>query len=509
MDYSISKTNISNIVCSNETNIPQNIDSDIALPEYVDDIETVLSCALTGEIESVSPVDGRVSVEGHGLIKLLYISKDGAVHCFESAVPFSRFADIPGFTPQDCLSVSVKTQYVNCRLVNPRRFDAHGSIVISLRTSRLSECEAVSAAEGAGLQLKTEKLAVSNAYCVNEKPFTLSEMLEIGQELPSIAQIISVSASPFVGETKLISQKALVKGDMTVGIIYISDEKQSRICSAQFTLPISQIVETDKSDESCRCLTRVEVLGTAYSVKADSDGEIRLADISVSARVKVSVFKDEEISLVTDAYSTEYEIECERKKLEARRLREQFTDTCLCRSSFSSQGREIKDILSLTARDVTSCVSHRDTTLTVSGTAKVGMIIEYADGEKGYAEKQLEYEYRREAADGSIICESTVRANTSGFLLTSPSNADIRVEIEIDAAVFEIRSISPVTGITVNDGCRKSPCRAAVTLYYPDRDESVWEIARKYNTTVSAVVEENQLENGKIQAGKMLLIPRM
>ncbi len=508
MDFSLKKENISNIVSVYDSNISQNIDSDITLPEYVDDIETVLNCFLTGEIETSSFNDGRITVEGYALIRLIYTSKNGTLHCFESTVPFSRFADAQNVEANDCLSISACTQYVNCRLVNPRRFDIHGNIVISVKASRITNQSVINSVEGAGLQARCRTVEVSNACAVSEKAFSLSEVLELSEDSPSIAQIISINASPDLSETKLISQKALVKGDMTLDVYYIADDKQDKVCCAQFTLPISQIVETEGGDEGCCSQTSVTVCSVNYTVRADSLGAIRLLDVSVGARAKVSVFKNEEIQIISDAYSTEYEIECERKNIQARCLKDQFSDTCLCRTGFSSTGKEIANVLSLLTRELTSNTSRRDGKLIINGTVRAGLIIEYSDGEKGYIEKTLEYEYSREEGNEEFICEKSVRVNASSFLVTSPTNIDVRVEIEIEACVFKEECLAAITDIAVKEDCKKTPCRAAITLYYPNKDESIWDIAKRYNTTVTAITEENRLEEG---AGKcrMLMIPRM
>lgn len=48
---------------------------------------------------------------------------------------------------------------------------------------------------------------------------------------------------------------------------------------------------------------------------------------------------------------------------------------------------------------------------------------------------------------------------------------------------------------------------SAAVIYFASKDESVWDIARHYNTTVSLVMEENELSEEILSADKMLLIP--
>ena len=44
-------------------------------------------------------------------------------------------------------------------------------------------------------------------------------------------------------------------------------------------------------------------------------------------------------------------------------------------------------------------------------------------------------------------------------------------------------------------------------LYYGAENEDIWDIAKRYSTSVDAVREENDIDGDKIENGGMLLIP--
>jgi hypothetical protein len=509
MDFSVSKSGISNAVCVSDSNISQDVDSDITLPEYVEDIECVLSCAVTPVISSATQSDGRITVEGNALIRLVYTSPDGLIHCFEKSVQFSRFCEADGLLDTDCISVRASTQYANCRLVNPRRFDVHGNIQIFVRVSRIVTQEIITGCVGAGVQTDCEHIEISNVSAIAEKPFTLSEVLEIGSDMPGIAQIVSITASPAVGEVKLISGKALIKGDMAVDIIYLTHESKNGVCSSQFTLPISQIVEFDGGADGDKSAVRIDVSGIEYTVRASSSGEIRLVDTVVSARAKIEVYSQTEIDAVTDAYSTAYCIDSQVKSIETRRFCEQFSDSCLCRCAVNLPQSDIDRVLAMSVRDITCSFAKRDGRLIFSGTLRAGIFVQYKNGEAGYTEKQLEYEYSRPAGVEECVCFKSVHANASNCLISSANTVDVRVELIIDAAVFEIGRHQFITDISVDESRPKACPAAALTVYYPDCDESVWEIAKRYNTTVEAVTRENSVQGDRVRKGDMLILPRM
>ena len=48
---------------------------------------------------------------------------------------------------------------------------------------------------------------------------------------------------------------------------------------------------------------------------------------------------------------------------------------------------------------------------------------------------------------------------------------------------------------------------ASLVIYFSDPGESIWDIARKYNTTVEKIAVENSLTDDVMRERRMLLIP--
>ena len=48
---------------------------------------------------------------------------------------------------------------------------------------------------------------------------------------------------------------------------------------------------------------------------------------------------------------------------------------------------------------------------------------------------------------------------------------------------------------------------ASLTIYYASEGEPLWDIARKYYTSVNAIKRENDISEDKVPTNSMLLIP--
>lgn len=80
----------------------------------------------------------------------------------------------------------------------------------------------------------------------SEKGFTVSEIYEIGDAKPSISQIVRSYASAVIEDTKAVSGKILIKGELTVKTLYIAETNDNELQTTEHTMPINQIVEVEK-----------------------------------------------------------------------------------------------------------------------------------------------------------------------------------------------------------------------------------------------------------------------
>jgi LysM repeat protein len=84
--------------------------------------------------------------------------------------------------------------------------------------------------------------------------------------------------------------------------------------------------------------------------------------------------------------------------------------------------------------------------------------------------------------------------------------AEVRLEVLVSGTVYATKTERLLLSANVADAPAELP-RAAMTIYFADMGESVWDIARRYGTTVSAVQEENGLADETVPEKRMLVIP--
>ncbi len=139
----------------------------------------------------------------------------------------------------------------------------------------------------------------------------------------------------------------------------------------------------------------------------------------------------------------------------------------------------------------------------------VCMLVLDHDAQPNYLERPVDFEYQRALKSDAqkIRCDPTVQVTALDYVLNASDQMEVRIELNITSSVFCSTSLRLITEIRPNEEQIKRSTSAALTIYFSDAGESVWNIARRYNTTMEAIMRENHLESEQVPEKCMLLIP--
>jgi hypothetical protein len=131
------------------------------------------------------------------------------------------------------------------------------------------------------------------------------------------------------------------------------------------------------------------------------------------------------------------------------------------------------------------------------------------DDECLYFEQPTECEHRI-AVTGAcpgLIFEPSADVLSSAYNLAGSEKIDVRCEISLWGCVFCTVSVQSLDEITVDESQPKAKERNKLYLYYAEPGESIWSIAKRYNTSAAAIWEENAATDDMLGERAMLMIP--
>ena len=104
-----------------------------------------------------------------------------------------------------------------------------------------------------------------------------------------------------------------------------------------------------------------------------------------------------------------------------------------------------------------------------------------------------------------LRCEADAQCINIEFSMPNDNEIFVECDIIFDILAFNKVSINAITDIqTLAEKEREDKSR--IVLYYANKDETLWDIAKKYSTSVDALKKYNDVESERISKDCMILI---
>ena len=511
MEYQLTKEvcKTSEVILEGTKEVP--VDLDLTLPDYCPDIEKLLKCRLSPSVTSKSISGDMLEIEGNMLISLYYLdSRKQAVRSCEHSAPFSCSFTVRHGADDALAMIRLRIDYLNCRALSPRRVDIHGAFSVVADVIAASDQEYYSAIQGDDIQQKKAMLTVSRLCAASQQQFSITEVLDIGQGKGFPESILRSELAVSCGSVKALTDKLMVSGEAYLRILYVTDIESGAQDVMTFNIPFSQVLDAKGISDTTTNEVTVEVMNYDTALKSEYEENSTLVTLDARLCATVTATEDAPVELVVDAYSTDYELETENKQYKFTRLRGLLNEEFSVKSEVNTGDCGISRVIDLWCDSVSSLWSVDNDVLTVRGKATCCILALDREGVPYYVERPIDFTAEPEAAGmiSNPSVKTEVRPTGLSFRITGENSLEIKLDMRLTGSVSEQITVKGIVGARCNDDrCRLKDKTAALTLYYAEKGESLWDIACAYCTSAEAIRLENEMTEDLIPADGMILIP--
>ena len=488
-----------------DTEVEQPIECDALLPDYCPDIVRILRCTVHPAVASRRISGLRLELEGTAAITVYYVSGGEGIAKGEYKVPFSRSIELKSEPASPVVGISCRVSYINCRAVNQRRLDIRGAVSLTVQVMSCREEQVIVGAEGMGIQLKKDSWNATRILGQGSREATLEETLELAYGKAPIQTLVRSKGEITLLECRPSGGKAVVKSELKLHLLYYSVSGTWE--QMEYTLPINSIVEIDGAEENCRCDVTQEVLSLTVEPTQDGDGEYRCIRCEATALVIVRAHADYEAVTCSDCYSTSCQCGFRSKNALLQILSDVIRDPFSYKENMPLP-ENVENIIDLWCEPA-GCEIRRETDGMVAvGRLMICMFARMSDGEIYYFDKPLDVERQIAGGfSGEMTFLPRLVCSECGYTFTAKDAIEVRCDLQLEGAAYVPRKITMVDDIALDEKKAKEDVVApGLYIYVADEGETLWEIAKRYNTSVERIMEENddqQADNGS----NALLIP--
>ncbi|GHV47956.1 spore coat protein [Clostridia bacterium] len=524
--------------------VEQGVEFDYVLPDYLPDIFKILKCSLTPCVVSYNITGSQLAIDGVVYIKVLYIAANTkSIKCIKHRYTYSKSIDL-GKNADGLSSVVVsivpKCNYCNGRPVSSRRIDIRGAVGNKIKVTATRETEMLINASGCGIETLTSRLSYCGEKLSTATPLVLREDIEAASSGfdGGAVSILGHDESVSVTDYKIIADKIVVKGEVSLKALYVTappgipaaDEDDSGYNAdvpdsgtADFAeimeaaIPFSQIIDLPGVTDRHVCFINVTILDSDLEVKSNDIGDNRIFAADLTLNISATAHLEKCVSPITDIYSTEYDSSYSVMQIGVETLPHLINEVLTLKNVLEAGEDGITEIIDARCEaEKITCKVNGANELLLSGQVKLEVMGYGKDGTPVHIEKQEPFETTVNIPGVSLTAEHLVdpvlQVTHTTYTISGNNQIELRVTLNLRGAVAKTIPISVVKDITVQpDKPKAKNTDYALKLYYAEPGESIWNIAKRYNTSAGAIIKENDIESssgaGEIEAPYMLLIP--
>lgn len=506
MDISLKHEDYKILTTDKEFSLEENIEAEFQLPEYMPEILKVIKVTAEPKVTSCKAVGTRIDVDGICELRVIYTADDGCIYTFSQGRQFSVCCEKNEIENAVDYNACAKASYVNCKATGTRKAEVKASVLVKIKVFYESCVDIISIEKECGVQVKERKANCLSLGCKKTRSFSMSDTVNLAT--PSAA-IISQKAVVLLSDTRRVSNKLMLKGDVIIDICYVNSDNRAVAEHLTHTIPLNQILEIDGLNESYVGDVQVSVKALDVILKGESDSFTSAFDLSLGLDAAVTMWEEKELTLITDVYGVDMAVASKNNTCTVLSPVDKIYDTYLCNDSFKVPGDGVSCVIDAMGEIAGLKHSITDGCLNIFGSLCVSFIIRDINNSLACVNKAFDFSYKCSSniVAENIICEPIIDIVSIKCAVKNNDTIELRTEMKINASVYNQSTEIFVCEISC-DGEKSLPKRAPIVVYFPNKEnEPLWDIAKKYGTTVSAIAHENELSGDTTEGVKILFIP--
>lgn len=487
----------------------------IIVPDSKPDILKVLSAEANAVVKDKYIQKDRVTVSGNVNYKILYLGDDGesSVKSIYYDAPFSQAINVPGVDDSALPGVSAKVSDVVCNIENSRKLSVQTDIELECNIVNPADIDLVTEIDtDKVVPYKTETLEVFNTIVSQRDFIEIGDTLSIGQGMPMIEELLKTNAVLSQTDTKIVNNKLVVKGIVTISAVYDDVNKKLHVMTQD--VPFTEIVDVSGISDDMITDISYKIDGLESQVAEDNDGDRTIIDFDMTIGVDTSVYEVSEIDVVSDLYSPEADIKIHTTNINVCSLVgvEKTQADLKNNVTLPVDAPDISEIYSISASPEITGISVVEGKMFIEGEVKTA--IEYVSDDDKYPvynfTKAIGFTHKTNISVPNDDIKPYVNISVDKASYSANKSREITVELTVGISSKAVNNsdVNIISKIDVDENLPEY-LMPSIVIYFVQSGDTLWNIAKRYRTTVDDIADINGIDSEMVlMPNQKLLIPK-
>lgn len=486
------------------------IDEDVIIPEGKSGIDHKIKDMGEVCIEKIRAMEERVNVGGCLYFGILYQGDEGC-RSYYGKIPFDEVSAMSGVSSQDMVSGKATLHDLKISIISSHKICVRAVISIAIAAESVYDKEAVCGIDMKNVQCRKKENSFLKMVSGKKETFRIRESVNIENSMPDIEEIMWQDMHIENMEVKSGDRVLNLCGNLVIFAIYKSDKSDNSIYYTE-KIPFSGNIEM--SDAGPEDIYDINVISMEKSLIArnDANGETRIMDGEVIMTIDIHGYREEHTSLLYDIYAPMWTMTPQREEIEyetflvSNRVECRLEDTV----SVDVQGK----IVFTSGNAVVEEVLVDKGSVTVIGVITADVYSQNIDDGSPVNVVKKEIPFSKKIEIENVDDNSTVNVKAENIRMEArkTGQSEISISCIYDISIFARKTVRDdiITDVEYKE-LPKEYLRGipGIAGYVVKDGDTLWDIAKKYCTTVEDIMEVNHLESEQIYPGMKILIVKL
>lgn len=476
----------------------KNFEFDLLLPEQLPNIKESL-CIDTQLISQQIIYDNeKNTVQFKLLFRFLYISDLNnrlEVYTFEHVEEYK-----PDVKMNDNISYifSAQTTSPTIRTLNPRKIFVKSKLIIQCTKVTTQKISTISDNQ-LECCIKSESVSSSsiNEYILDE--FTLEDDLTFGEGYDPIDRIIDTIGHLSSVKCEFVDGYTILKGNIILSFLYASEIDPEKIIHAERSISFEKSIPCTNFEEGIQSISDLRIINIKATPQIDTYGEYRSINVETKIKPIIIAISDIYNVAVTDIFSPNYKELITNQCVGYTKLGSPQEKYITFEGIINTKDSSLQRIISSYTNGEISFSNDNEK---FDGKVTINII---GKGEDGYKCIQFQKEFEESFTVTPILYKFEI--TDCNISISGANNFSYKIIGKITTLCGKEDNINIVNDVVFLE--LESP-KEKMIIYYPSKDESIWNIAKKYHISIDKLKSSNSiLDNEHIDTNKIIVINKL
>ena len=462
-------------------------DTDYNVPDAKPDVGRLIQSKGDVAMDEVRLSEGKAFISGNLNVDILYVGEENQkVSSLGAKLPFDETLNLEGIASGDKMCLKWEIEDLSVHMIHSRKLNIKAIVTFYAVVDEMAGIQLPVEISEEGISVKRKKVRLMSLMVHKKDTMRIKDEVTLVSNKPNIEQLLWYTIDVRGMDLRPEDNVVKARGELSVFVLYSGE----MIPNIGFS-----------------------VMHQSIEVRPDSDGEERVMSVDTVLELDMKLYREEEHDLILDVYSPLKECIPQGKEMCLESLLVRNDSKCRVSDRIElkeSQGK-ILQICHSQGR-----VKVEKTKIVENGIQADGIVfmkILYITGND---------EMPFYSVDGMIPFSHIIEANgineDSIFFLQADleqlstsmidsNEIEVKAVISLNVLVLQCENRMIISKVEERPlDMEKIQAMPGITVYVVKNGDSMWDIAKRFYTTVEEICELNELEEDRVVPGMPLLL---